>query len=212
MSSEAKENAKRAMRELFGNMTGEAIEPVEPVEQEEELNTDLPKDLPKMPEENVAMFQSPAKTEITKISSDTIITGTVKTSGTIEIHGTIYGDVYSGDNVYLYGRVAGNVESKNFCHYAGAVKGNVVTADHVEIGRSGAILGDITAPNVRLDGRVSGNIVSTGKVELLEDAIVLGDINTRYFTMKDSARLRGMVRLEGADKDVDSAFTDCFNF
>lgn len=205
MGSEAKENAKRAMRELFGSLTGDALKPVEPVE-------DFDAALPEMPEEDITMFQTPAKAETTKIGSDTVITGTVKSAGALEIHGTVYGDVYSDDNVYLYGHVAGNVNCRNFCQYAGAVKGNVTVADNIEIGSAGAILGDLVASGVRSDGRVSGNVTSTGKVELLDNAVVVGDISARYFTMKNSACLRGVVRMDSTGKDVERAFDDCFNF
>lgn len=202
MSPEVKENAKRAMRELFGGVSDEAMEA------EEEFASDLPK----MPAEGAAAFAAPAKVEVTKIGGDTVITGSVKSSGALEIRGTVYGDVISDDDVYLYGRVAGNINCRNFYHYAGAVKGNVTAADHIEIEGGGAILGDLRAVNVRSDGRVSGNVAAAGKVELLENAVVAGDINTKYFTMKDSACLRGVVHLESSGKDLDNAFTDCFDF
>lgn len=202
MSPEVKENAKRAMRELFGGMSGETMAT------EEEFAPDLSE----MPTEGAVAFTAPAKVEVTKIGGDTVITGSVKSSGALEIRGTVYGDVISDDDVYLYGRVAGNINCRNFYHYAGAVKGNVTATDHMEIEGGGAILGDLRAVNIRSDGRVSGNVAATGKVELLENAVVAGDINTKYFTMKDSACLRGVVHLEGSGRDVDNAFAGCFNF
>lgn len=205
MSSEVKENAKRAMRELFGGLTGEAIETENP---EDEIVSELTK----IPTEDVAVLRTPAKVESTKISADTTLTGSVKSTGALEIHGTVYGDVISEGEVYLYGRVAGNISCRNFYHYAGAVKGNVTAADHIEIESNGAILGDLKAANISSDGRVSGNITADGKVELLDNAVVAGDINTKYFTMKDSACLNGVVHMETSGRDVDNAFIDCFNF
>ena len=201
MSSEAKENAKRAMRELFGGTVDDTSI------QMKEVTFDEP-DVA----EAADVLQAPQKIEVTKIGGDTVITGSVRSSGALEIRGTIYGDVTSDDDVYLYGRVAGDIGCRNFYHYAGAVKGNITAAEHIEIEGSGAILGDLKAANVRSDGRVSGNISATGKVELLEDAIVVGDINTKYFTMKDSACLHGVVHLESSERKVDAAFSECFNF
>lgn len=203
MSSEVKENAKRAMRELFGGWAGEEMG-----NPEEEFASELSK----MSEESAAVFQTPVKKDVTKIGIDTAITGSVKSSSSLEIRGVVYGDVYSDEDVYLFGRVAGNINCKNFYHHAGAVKGNVTAADYMDIEGGGAILGDLRAVNVRSDGRVSGNIVAVGKVELLENAVVAGDINTKYFTMKDTACLRGVVHLEDTGRDVDNAFADCFNF
>lgn len=202
MSSEVKENAKRAMRELFGNLSGEEVETEEA----------LAPDLPETPTEGAAAFTTPAKIEVTKIGGDTVITGSIKSSGALELRGTVYGDVTSEDDVYLYGRVAGNINCKNFYHYTGAVKGDVTATDNMEIEADSAILGDLKAANVRSDGRVSGNIAATGKVQLLDNAVVAGDINTKYFTMKDSACLCGVVHLEGSGRDVGNVFTDCFNF
>ena len=205
MSSEVKENAKRAMRELFGGLKGEAAEMENP-------EGEVAPEQPKMPAEDVVVFRTPAKMELTKIGTDTAITGSVKTSGSLEIRGTVYGDVISDEDVYLYGHVAGNINCKNFYHYAGAVKGNVTAADNMEIESGGAILGDLKAANVRSDGRVSGNVAAAGKVELMDNAVVAGDINTKYFTMEDSACLRGVVHMEASDKNLDNAFTDCFDF
>lgn len=202
MASGAKENAKRAMRELFGGVSGEAAETEE----------EFARDLSEMPTEGTAAFTAPAKVEVTKIGGDTVITGSIKSSGALEIRGTVYGDVISDDDVYYYGRVAGNINCRNFYQYAGAVKGNVTATDNMEIEGGGAILGDLKAVNVRSDGRVSGNITAAGKVELLENAIVVGDINTKYFTMKDSACLNGVVHLESDERKVENAFSDCFNF
>ena len=201
MSSEAKENAKRAMRELFGGGADDTAIPMDEVTFDE----------PKVTEE-ADVLQAPQKIEVTKIGGDTVITGSVKSSGALEIRGTIYGDITSDDDVYLYGRVAGDIICRNFYHYSGAVKGNITAAEHIEIENCGAILGDLRAANIRSDGRVSGNIASTGKVELLEDAVVAGDINTKYFTMKDSACLHGVVHLESSAQKVDNAFSNCFDF
>lgn len=202
MSSEVKENAKRAMRDLFGGLMGETTE------QEEEFAPELSG----IPTEDTTAFTPPAKVEVTKIGGDTVITGSVKATGALEIRGIIYGDVTSEDDVYLYGRVAGNINCKNFYHYTGAVKGNVTAANVIEIEDGGAILGDLKAGEVRSDGRVSGNITSADKVELLENAIVVGDINTKHFAMRDSACLCGAVQLVRPEKTMDDAFNDCFNF
>ena len=201
MGSEAKKNAKRAMQELFGNTADGVVEMAKAAFTSDSTPA----------KEGFAPVASSAKNEVTKIGADTVITGSVRSSGALEIRGTIYGDIISDDDVYFYGRVAGDVSCKNFYHYAGAVKGNVTATDNMEI-EGGAILGDLKAVNIRSNGRVSGNIVTSGTMELLENAVVVGDINTKYFTMKDSACLRGVVHLEGLDRDVDSAFTDCFNF
>ena len=201
MASEAKENAKRAMRELFGSAESNAEVSAEELAFDEVKDTSA-----------VEAVQTPQKVEVTKIGGDTVITGSIKSSGALEIRGTVYGDVISDDDVYYYGRVAGNISCRNFYQYAGAVKGNITAADHIEIEGNGAVLGDLKAANVRSDGRVSGNITAAGKVELLEDAIVAGDINTKYFTMKDSACLNGVVHLESDERKVENAFSDCFNF
>ena len=200
MSSDVKENAKRAMKELLGGLTVNAEEPMETAFAEPETVAEP------------VVFQASPKVEVTKIGGDTVITGSVKSSGALEIRGTVYGDIISDDDVYLYGRVAGNITCRNYFHYDGAVKGNITASNDIEVENAAAILGDLKAVTIRSDGRISGNIVSANKVELLENAIIVGDINTKYFTMKDSACLRGLVHLESSKKNVDNAFADCFNF
>ena len=205
MGSEVKENAKRAMRELFGGLTNE---PMDTVESEEEFLPNMPEE----PAEDSAMFKPITKVEVTKIGGDTVVTGSVKATGALEIRGIVYGDVTSEDDVYLYGRVAGNINCKSFYHYTGAVKGNVTATNAIEVEAGGAILGDLKAAEVRFGGRVSGNIASSGKAELLENAVVVGNISAKHFVMRDSSCLCGAVQLESPDRNVDNVFDDCFNF
>jgi len=210
MGPDARANAKRAMQELFGGR-------VEELNESEELVEESFRAVEEEPAEErhgawAAADTQPKGVCTTVIGGDTVITGTIKSSGNVEVRGTVYGDIDCAKDVLFYGRIAGNIACKNFYQYAGAVKGNVNTANAVYVERESAIKGDIKAKDIQMNGRLIGNLSSTNSIDLLGSAIIVGDIETRSFNMKETAKLRGAVKLLCDNKDIDDAFKDCFDF
>jgi len=77
---------------------------------------------------------------------------------------------------------------------------------------TGAVLGNLSCFSAVSDGKISGNITAQRNVELLSGAVLVGDVNTAYFSMRESACLKGNVRLACDEAAATKAFDGCFDF
>lgn len=196
MSKEsAKENARIAMKELFGTY-GE--------EKPAEIESPFVEPLTPAP--------AKAKETPTVIGSGAVLTGSISVPGALEIYGRVNGDVSCDGDVFLYGKVAGNISCRNFHHYTGAVKGDVTAREGIRIESEAAILGNLNCFSAVSDGKISGNISAQRNVELLARAVLLGDVTTAYFSMREDACLKGTVKLTCDDAAAEKAFDGCFDF
>lgn len=96
---------------------------------------------------------------------------------TTEIHGRLV----LLDSVRIDGKVIGNIE---------ASKNTKVT---VAIGRTGEVLGDISAHRVIVAGKVDGNIYAIERAEFHKDADVRGDVTYGSIAVEPGAKLLGLV-------------------
>lgn len=99
----------------------------------------------------------------------------------IGVNTEIYGRLLLLDSVRIDGKVVGNIETS---------KDKKVT---IAIGRSGEVLGDITAYRVMVAGRVEGNIYATERAEFHKDSEVRGDITYGTIGVEHGAKLLGLV-------------------
>jgi cytoskeletal protein CcmA (bactofilin family) len=88
---------------------------------------------------------------LTVIGPGTLVTGEVKSKGTIHVEGAVQGRVESEDTIIVQnaGRVKADLEAKQII-ISGEVQGNVFGHERLEITSSGRLVGDITAPRVAI--------------------------------------------------------------
>lgn len=100
------------------------------------------------------------------ISADVEIIGTIKTSKSIRIDGTIDGDLQAGGDVFI-GKTAqlkGNIQVTSVS-IGGNIDGNVKASDRVELKSTARIKGDIHAQRLSMEDGVafSGHVQVTPK-------------------------------------------------
>jgi len=83
----------------------------------------------------------------------------------------------------------------------GAFEGEIETAASVIIGRTGKVLGNITARKVLVAGRVKGNIQALETVEILKDGGVKGDIDVEKLFLEEGAIFHGQIRMKENESD-----------
>ena len=91
----------------------------------------------------------------------------------------IQGDIRFTGELYIEGTVVGNV-----C----AEKG---TKSIVRVMESGAVIGELDAPSLVINGKVDGDVYSADHVELAEQAEVHGDVHYKSIEMLKGAHLNG---------------------
>jgi Integral membrane protein CcmA involved in cell shape determination len=101
---------------------------------------------------------------ITLISRATTLTGDIRFSGSLEIEGTIHGNIHAdGENA------------------------------QVRVCETGLVQGEIHAPRVIINGRVEGDVHVAGHLELAAKARVVGDVYYELIEMVMGAEVNGVL-------------------
>ena len=93
--------------------------------------------------------------------------------------------------------IKGSLHFEGGIHIDGTIRGNV-TAQQDELSTlilsaTGLVEGDVSAPNVILNGRVVGNVLATGRVELAANARVSGTLYYKLLEMEMGAEVNGQL-------------------
>lgn len=113
----------------------------------------------------------------TVIAKDLVVSGRLSGEGVVQIEGTVEGEVCLKGYVIVTstGRVKGPIEA-DVIRVAGQVEGSLTSHDHVQLERTGTIVGDVTTVSFVIEngGRLNGRTTmvpeqpSTPHVESLE--------------------------------------------
>ncbi|MBM7867754.1 cell shape determination protein CcmA [Heliobacterium gestii] len=88
----------------------------------------------------------------TVIGRESLITGTLKATGTVRIDGQFSGEIVGKGDIIIgeTGRVEATIESRNVI-IAGTVHGNIDASGRLEIASTGRLYGDLTATSLIID-------------------------------------------------------------
>lgn len=88
---------------------------------------------------------------VTVIGQGTMVTGEVKSKGTVRVEGVVSGYMECEDSIVVQdgGRVEADLVAAQIV-ISGEVRGNVFAHERLEITSNGKLLGDITAPRVSI--------------------------------------------------------------
>lgn len=100
---------------------------------------------------------------MTMVSPSTEITGDIKFSGGLWVEGKINGNVSADDS----------------------------SDGRLDLAEGGRIVGDVSVPNVHINGEVEGNIYVTGRVELANNAQIKGNVYYNLLEMAMGAAING---------------------
>lgn len=100
-------------------------------------------------------------------------------------------DTMIGPNTEIHG----DVKFDGFLVIDGVVNGNVTAEDgsvsRVALNKTGRVIGDISVPNIYIDGCVEGDVYASGKVELANSAQIKGNVYYNLLEMAMGAALNG---------------------
>lgn len=99
--------------------------------------------------------------------------------------------------------IAGDVRFTGGLHVEGEIKGNVMADDEKNnvliLSETGVIEGDVTVPNMILNGTVQGDVYSTQRLDLLSCTRINGNVYYNFLEMAGGAKVNGNLvhRTEG---------------
>lgn len=149
-----------------------------------------------------------ASDETAIITAGMKITGDIASEGSMEVIGTINGNVDILGKLNITGTIVGNSKAAEIYAENAKITGEIVSDGSVKIGQSSVIIGNITAKSAVIAGAVKGDIDVQGPVILDTSAIVMGNIKSKSVQINNGAVIEGMCSQCYADVNPTSFFDE----
>ena len=146
--------------------------------------------------------------EVTLITEGSSLTGNLSSNGSIDMRGTVIGDVQCNGKLTVTGNIRGNTTSAEFFADNAKLEGEVTTTGTVKIGLGSVVVGNITATSAVIAGAIKGDIDVQGPVVVDTSAVVMGNIKSRSVQINNGAVIEGFCSQCYADVDVESLFVE----
>ena len=130
--------------------------------------------------------------ETAVVTEGMTITGDIVSQGSMELIGTVNGNLDIYGKLNITGRVQGNSKAAEIYAEGAKIVGEVNSDGSVKIGQSSVIIGNITATSAVIAGAVKGDIDVHGPVILDTTAIVMGNIKSKSVQINNGAVIEGL--------------------
>lgn len=161
---------------------------------------------------NERMFTNNEKREkvnpVTVIGKETKIVGNVSSDVSIEVNGSVIGDITCQGKLVVNGMVKGNSHADEVIVNAKRLEGNILSEGNVNISKGTVVVGDIVATESVISGAVKGEIDVQGRVILNSSAIVKGNIKAKSVQIDNGAVVDGYCSLTYGSVDLEDLFDE----
>lgn len=144
--------------------------------------------------------------EVTVISKGTSISGSISSDGSLDIMGTITGDVECLGKLSITGKIIGNSSAAEVYVNTERLEGSITSEGSVKVGLGTVIIGDIVASSGVIAGAVKGEIDVNGPIVIDSTAIIKGNIKAKSVQINNGAVIEGFCSLSYSAVDVDNIF------
>lgn len=205
---ETKEDAGQAITDVAvdENADEEMLNALLAEEENGEMEEILPEEKKSMPEQDFSEPVDFDETEVTIITKTTVISGAMHSDGSLEVMGTINGDVSCQGKLSVIGSVTGNCTAGEVYVGAKRLVGSITCRNSVKIGLGTVIIGNIIASEGTIAGAVKGDIDINGPVVIDSSAIIKGNIKAQSIQINNGAVIEGFCSLSYASIDIDNIF------
>ncbi len=146
--------------------------------------------------------------ETAVVTEGMTITGDVVSEGSMELIGTVNGNIDILGKLNITGTIQGNSKAAEIYAEGAKISGEISSQGSVKIGQSSVVIGNITATNAVIAGAVKGDIDVHGPVILDTTAIVMGNIKSKSVQINNGAVIEGMCSQCYADVNPTSFFEE----
>lgn len=146
--------------------------------------------------------------ETAVITQGMAVTGDIISEGSIDVIGTINGNIEILGKLNITGTITGNSKASEIFADGAKINGEISCDGSVKIGESSVIIGNITATSAVIAGAVKGDIDVKGPVILDTSAIVMGNIKSKSVQINNGAVIEGMCSQCYAEINPTSFFED----
>ena len=146
--------------------------------------------------------------ETAVVTEGMTITGDIVSEGSMELIGTVNGNLDILGKLNITGTIQGNSKAAEIFAEGAKITGEVNSGGSVKIGQSSVVIGNITATSAVVAGAVKGDIDVQGPVILDTTAIVMGNIKSKSVQINNGAVIEGMCSQCYADVNPTSFFEE----
>ena len=162
----------------------------------------------KKPAPEVSFAGRSVSDEVAVVTAGMKITGDLVSDGSMNVIGTIEGNIDIMGKLNVTGSIVGNSKATEIYAENANISGEVRSDGSVKIGQSSVIIGNIFANSAVIAGAVKADIDVHGPVVLDTSAIVMGNIKSRSVQINNGAVIEGMCSQCYADVNPTSFFED----
>jgi len=144
--------------------------------------------------------------DVTVITKGTKINGSISTDGSLDIKGTVIGDIECLGKLSITGNVKGNTSASEVYINTERFEGSITSDGSVKIALGTVVIGDIVATSGVFAGAVKGEIDINGPVVIDSTAIIKGNIKAKSVQVNNGAVIEGFCSLTYSDVDLDNIF------
>lgn len=159
-------------------------------------------------EKKVELQAKEAVDETAVVTAGMSITGDIVSEGSLELIGTVNGNIDVLGKVNITGCIQGNSKAAEIYAEGAKITGEINSQGSVKIGQSSVVIGNIIATSAVIAGAVKGDIDVHGPVILDTSAIVMGNIKSKSVQINNGAVIEGMCSQCYADVNPTSFFED----
>lgn len=146
--------------------------------------------------------------ETAVVTEGMTITGDIMSEGSMELIGTVNGNLDILGKLNITGTIQGNSRAAEIFAEGAKITGEVNSQGSVKIGQSSVVIGNISATSAVVAGAVKGDIDVQGPVILDTTAIVMGNIKSKSVQINNGAVIEGMCSQCYADVNPTSFFEE----
>lgn len=194
-------NMKMDAEKFEGEKAAEAVESTEAAEENSKDNGGFNKMDSQLANREVV-------DETAVITAGMTINGDIISEGSMEVLGSIVGNIDILGKLNITGSVQGNSKAAEIYCESAKITGEIASEGSVKIGQSTVIIGNILANSAVIAGAVKGDIDVHGPVVLDTTAIVMGNIKSKSVQINNGAVIEGMCSQCYADVSPSSFFED----
>ncbi len=146
------------------------------------------------------------KEAVTVITKGTTINGSIISDCSLDVMGTINGDIECLGKLSISGRVTGASMASEIYVSTDRLEGNLNSEGSVKISLGTVIIGDVSGTSAVIAGAVKGEVDINGPVVIDSTAIIKGNVKAKSVQMNNGAVLEGFCSLTYASVDIDNVF------
>ncbi len=146
--------------------------------------------------------------ETAVVTEGMTITGDIVSEGSLELIGTVNGNLDILGKLNITGTIQGNSKAAEIFAEGSKITGEVNSQGSVKIGQNSVVIGNIMATSAVIAGAVKGDIDVQGPVILDTTAIVMGNIKSKSVQINNGAVIEGMCSQCYADVNPTSFFEE----